>query len=124
MHLLDYFNSDGPPTALFEVGLPVNNKEDDMTQVILADRYREEIEVLKNEVTIIGMAIDVWQGIDEGAICGIGDIRQDDGGPRYAFMMQALEKYMGDGGDANRSLGGVARAVFALLDEWDAASND
>lgn len=80
--------------------------------------YLEEVEMLKLDDIVIVMACDVWQGLDKGLICCLDDLRQDDGSPRYDFLASALNHYILEGGVDNKSVGGISRAVLALLEEW------
>lgn len=80
--------------------------------VIEADSYRQEERNLKSDPIVIQMAIEI-KGDVQPVECDT-----------HNFMGAANNEYRIRGGKANRTLGGVARAIKSLLTEWQASEKD
>lgn len=80
--------------------------------VIEADHYRDEEKLLMQDGHVKSMVDEI---IETHTGDPLAEFFHDDGTPRHEFMGAANAEYARRGGRDARSLGGVARAIRALL---------
>lgn len=84
--------------------------------IIESDSYRQEEALLKEDPRIIALADELKVGIEKGHV-SLDDLAWPDGHANSRFMGMANAEYRRRGGTRARSIGGVSRAVLALLRE-------
>lgn len=86
--------------------------------MIVSDDDREEEAALMADPILIGMATEFEADVD------LSEFYHDDGTPRSPFMGVANEEYRKRGGEHSRSLGGVGRALYRLVQAARTGSTD
>lgn len=83
-----------------------------MSNVIESQDYRDEEELLMQDSHVKNMVDEI---LETHTGDPLAEFFHDDGTPRHEFMGIANVEYESRGGTANRSLGGVGRAIRRLL---------
>lgn len=81
--------------------------------VIESSEYSAEVAELQADSIVCALAVELYHA-PVGVVAGFTN---NDGSPKFEFMQLANRVYAQRGGTKSKSIGGVAKAILANIDE-------